>query len=86
MGSTIINSAIRLGTQAFDETDPVQLWTSDSLDTVKVVIRAVYRQVLGNAHVMESERAAVADAESQLQNHTISVREFIRQIAKSELY
>ena len=86
MVSTIINSAIRLGTQAFDETDPVQLWPSDSLDTVKVVIRAVYRQVLGNAHVMESERAAVADAESQLQNHTISVREFIRQIAKSDLY
>ncbi|MEM8615125.1 MAG: phycobilisome rod-core linker polypeptide [Cyanobacteria bacterium P01_H01_bin.105] len=90
MVSTFINSvdnaAIRLGTQAFDETDPVQLWPSDSVETVNVVIRAVYRQVLGNAHVMESERAAVADAESQLRNHTISVRDFIRQIAKSELY
>ncbi|WP_323366353.1 phycobilisome rod-core linker polypeptide [Leptothoe sp. PORK10 BA2] len=81
-----MNSSIRLGTQAFDEADPVQLWPSDSLEAVEIVIRAVYRQVLGNAHVMESERAAVADAESQLQNHAITVREFIRQIAKSELY
>ncbi|MBE9066349.1 phycobilisome rod-core linker polypeptide [Leptolyngbya cf. ectocarpi LEGE 11479] len=82
----VASSAIRLGTQAFDETDPVQLWPSDSLGTVEIVIRAVYKQVLGNAHVMESERAAVAEAESQLQNRTITVRDFIRQIAKSELY
>ncbi len=83
---SVVDSSIRLGTQVFDETDPVQLWPSDSLEAVDVVIRAVYRQVLGNAHVMESERMAVADAESQLQNRTISVREFIRHIAKSELY
>ncbi|MFG6103718.1 phycobilisome rod-core linker polypeptide [Leptothoe sp. EHU-05/26/07-4] len=82
----VVNSAISLGTQAFDETDPVQLWPNDSLETVEVVIRAVYRQVLGNTHVMESERATVADAESQLRSHAITVREFIRQIAKSELY
>ncbi|MEO0867715.1 MAG: phycobilisome rod-core linker polypeptide [Cyanobacteria bacterium J06642_11] len=82
----VINSAIRLGTQAFDETDPVQLWPSDSSDAVNVVIRAVYKQVLGNAHVMESERASLADAESQLHNHTITVRDFIRHVAKSELY
>lgn len=82
----VANSAIRLGTQAFDETDPVQLWPDDSAETVETVIRAVYKQVLGNAHVMESERAAVAEAESQLQNRTITVRDFVRQIAKSELY
>ncbi|MEO0394647.1 MAG: phycobilisome rod-core linker polypeptide [Cyanobacteria bacterium P01_A01_bin.137] len=81
-----MNSAIRLGTQAFDETDPVQLWPSDSLETVDMVIRSIYRQVLGNAHVMESERAAVAEAESLLRNRTITVREFIRRLAKSELY
>ena len=84
--NSVVNSAIRLGTEAFDETDPVQLWPSDSSESVDVVIRAVYRQVLGNAHVMESERAAVAEAESLLRNHTITVREFIRRIAKSELY
>ena len=90
MVSTFINpvvgSASRLGTQAFDETAPVQLWPSDSLEAVETVIRAVYKQILGNAHVMESERSAVTEAESQLQNHGITVREFIRQVAKSELY
>ena len=81
-----VKSAIQLGTQAFDETAPVELWANDSAEAVDIVIRAVYRQVLGNAHVMESERAAVTDAESLLHNHQISVRGFIRAIAKSELY
>ncbi len=80
----VANSAIRLGTQAFDKTDPVELWPNDSLDTVEIVIRAVYKQVLGNAHVMESERLVVP--ESQLKNGELSVREFVRQVAKSELY
>ena len=48
------------------------------------VIRAVYRQVLGNPHVMESER--LVTAESQLCNGTLSVREFVRTVAKSDFY
>lgn len=48
------------------------------------VIRAVYRQVLGNPHVMESER--LVKAESQLCNGTLSVREFVRAVAKSDFY
>jgi len=48
------------------------------------VIRAVYRQVLGNPHVMESER--LVNAESQLCNGTLSVREFVRTVAKSDFY
>ncbi|MEM6253071.1 MAG: phycobilisome rod-core linker polypeptide [Cyanobacteria bacterium P01_D01_bin.156] len=84
--SPATNTAISLGTQCFDETEPVQLWLNDSLETINVVIRAIYKQVFGNSHVMESERTALTDAESQLRNHTITVREFIRQIAKSELY
>jgi phycocyanin-associated rod linker protein len=51
---------------------------------VEVLIRTVYRQVLGNAYVMESERLVVP--ESQLKRGDISVREFVRQVAKSELY
>jgi phycoerythrin-associated linker protein len=39
---------------------------------------------MGNAHVMESERLSVP--ESQLKRGEISVREFVRQVAKSELY
>ena len=51
---------------------------------MQTVIRAVYRQVLGNPHLMESER--LVSAESQLCNGNISVREFVRAVAKSELY
>jgi phycocyanin-associated rod linker protein len=66
--------------------DPVVLSADASRDEadVEVVIRAVYRQVLGNAYVMESERLTVP--ESQLKQGEISVREFVRQVAKSEFY
>ncbi|WP_448273147.1 phycobilisome rod-core linker polypeptide [Nostoc sp. DSM 114160] len=47
-------------------------------------MRSVYKQVLGNAYVMESERLSVA--ESQLKRGEISVRGFVRQVGKSELY
>jgi len=43
---------------------PVELRPSRSPDEVAAVIRAVYKQVLGNPHVMESER--LTTAESQL--------------------
>ncbi|MBW4621744.1 MAG: phycobilisome rod-core linker polypeptide [Cyanosarcina radialis HA8281-LM2] len=68
----------------FKETEPVELRPGFSEAEVDVVIRAAYRQVLGNAHVMESERLVVA--ESQLKRREIGVREFIRKIAQSELY
>jgi phycoerythrin-associated linker protein len=48
------------------------------------LINAIYRQILGNAYVMESERLVVP--ESRLTAREISVREFVRQVAKSELY
>ncbi|MEH1842517.1 MAG: phycobilisome rod-core linker polypeptide [Nostoc sp.] len=70
--------------QAFPQTEPIELWTNASVDDIEIVIRAVYRQVLGNAYVMESERLIVP--ESQLKQGIIDVREFVRQVAKSELY
>jgi phycoerythrin-associated linker protein len=70
--------------QPFKETAPVELCPGFSAEDAEVVIRAVYRQVLGNAHVMESERLTVA--ESQLKHGDLSVREFVRRLAKSELY
>ncbi|MDX2100665.1 MAG: phycobilisome linker polypeptide [Leptolyngbyaceae cyanobacterium bins.59] len=76
-------SAGRLGVSAFDTTR-VELrpdWTEDDVQTV---IRAVYRQVLGNDYVMQSER--LVNAESQLRQGNITVREFVRAVAKSELY
>ena len=70
--------------QPFKETGPVELCPNFSDSDADIVIRAVYRQVLGNAHVMESERLIVL--ESKLKSGEISVREFVRQVAKSELY
>lgn len=80
----ITTAASRLGTTAFSNATPVELrpdWTSED---AKGVIRAVYRQVLGNDYIMESER--LKSAESLLTNGTTSVREFVRAVAKSELY
>lgn len=70
--------------QAFSETEIIELWPGSSVDDIEIVIRAVYRQVLGNAYVMESERLIAP--ESQLKQGIISVREFVRQVAKSDLY
>ncbi|MDZ8135314.1 MAG: phycobilisome rod-core linker polypeptide [Nostoc sp. DedQUE04] len=70
--------------QAFPQIEPIELWTTASVDDIEIVIRAVYRQVLGNAYIMESERLVVP--ESQLKQGIIDVREFVRQVAKSELY
>lgn len=55
-----------------------------SNDNIQNVIRAVYRQVLGNPHVMDSER--LISAESLLTNGTLTVRNFIREVAKSDFY
>ncbi len=63
---------------------PWELSPNSSSDDKTAVIRAVYNQVLGNPYVMESER--LTTAESQLCNGTISVREFVRAVAKSNFY
>jgi phycoerythrin-associated linker protein len=62
----------------------LELRADRSVSDVQVIIRGVYKQVLGNPHVMESER--LTSAESQLANGTISVREFVRAVGKSEFY
>ena len=51
---------------------------------LQVVIRAVYRQILGNAHVLSGE--SLETAESQLRNGQVTVKGFIRQVAQSDLY
>ncbi|MGD1948399.1 MAG: phycobilisome rod-core linker polypeptide [Leptolyngbyaceae cyanobacterium] len=80
----VINSVVRLDTQTLREIGPIQRWPNDSSEAIDIVIRAIYKQVLGNAHIMESER--LTTLESQLKQGNISVREFVRQVAKSELY
>ena len=76
--------ASRLGVSLFDETPPLERVKGQSQEDSETIIRAVYRQVLGNAYVMESERLTVA--ESQFKSGDLSVREFVRAVAKSDLY
>ncbi|MEL6901445.1 MAG: phycobilisome linker polypeptide [Cyanobacteria bacterium J06606_4] len=76
--------ASRLGVSLFEETPPVEWVPGLSSDDLETIISAVYRQVLGNAYVMESERLSVA--ESQFKRGEYTVREFVRAVAKSDLY
>jgi phycoerythrin-associated linker protein len=62
----------------------VELTADRTADNVQTAIRAVYKQVLGNPHVMDSER--LTTAESQLADRAFSVREFVRAVGKSEFY
>ena len=66
------------------EAESVELRPNATEDDLQAVIRAVYRQVLGNAHVMDNQR--LTSAESQLRNGDITVREFVRAVAQSDLY
>ena len=73
-----------LGLSAFDASSTIELrpdWTESELQTV---FRAVYRQVLGNDYIMKSER--LTSAESLLRQGSTNVREFVRAVAKSDLY
>ena len=62
----------------------VELRPNTTEDDLQIVIRAVYRQILGNQHIMESQR--LTSAESLLRNGDITVRGFVRAVAQSELY
>ena len=75
-----------LGVERFSEESeaPIELIPSDDDARKEEIIRAVYKQVLGNAYVMDSERQVVA--ESQFKLGEISIRELVRRIAKSDLY
>lgn len=77
-------SAGRLGLSAFDDSRVELRPNNQSEEDLRAVIRAAYRHVLGNDYVMESER--LVGAESQLRQGNIPVREFVRAIAKSDLY
>ena len=80
----ITTAASRLGTSAFNETPPLELRPNATLQNVETVILAVYQQVLGNPHLLSSDRLTIA--ESLLRDGKITVQEFVRQVAKSDLY
>jgi phycocyanin-associated rod linker protein len=78
-----LQQAGRLGLDAFDGSC-VELrpdWTETDL---QAIFNAAYRQVLGNEYVMKAER--LTSAESLLRQGNITVRDFVRAIALSELY
>jgi phycocyanin-associated rod linker protein len=78
-----LQAAGRLGLDAFDGTK-VELrpdWTESDL---QAIFRATYRQVLGNEYVMKAER--LTSAESLLRQGNLTVRDFVRAVALSELY
>lgn len=81
---TSLTAAQRLGFEPFAASNPVELRPNWAGEDAEVVIRAAYRQVLGNDHLMESER--LTSAESLLRNGAISVKDFVRALALSELY
>ena len=74
----------RLGIRAFEETKPVELRPNYTEADVQTVIVAAYRQVMGNEHLMSRER--LTSAESLLRQGQITVRDFVRAIALSEVY
>eukprot|EP00179_Madagascaria_erythrocladioides_P002474 CAMPEP_0198324504 /NCGR_PEP_ID=MMETSP1450-20131203/12498_1 /TAXON_ID=753684 ORGANISM="Madagascaria erythrocladiodes, Strain CCMP3234" /NCGR_SAMPLE_ID=MMETSP1450 /ASSEMBLY_ACC=CAM_ASM_001115 /LENGTH=443 /DNA_ID=CAMNT_0044028307 /DNA_START=47 /DNA_END=1381 /DNA_ORIENTATION=- len=51
-----------------------------------VAVAAAYRQVFGNAYIMEEERAEVAYEESQFRIGRLSTRDFVRALAKTGAY
>lgn len=80
----ITTAASSLGTSAFSDFTPVELRPKATLGDIEAVIFAVYQQVLGNPHLLTSERLVIA--ESLLRDRKITVQEFVRQVAKSDLY
>lgn len=78
-----LQAAGRLGLDAFDGTK-VELrpdWTESDL---QAIFRATYKQALGNEYIMKAER--LTSAESLLRQGNITVRDFVRAVALSELY
>lgn len=81
---TSLTAAERLGIVPFSETSPLELRPQATDDEIEVIIRGIYRQVLGNEHLMARER--LTSAESLLRGREISVQDFVRTLALSELY
>jgi phycocyanin-associated rod linker protein len=80
----ISSAASQLGVEPFVGTVPTELRANWTEGDVQAVIHAAYRQVFGNDHLMQNER--FTSAESLLRQGNITVREFVRSLAQSELY
>ena len=81
MGNLALSAS--LGLDAF-EMPPLELRPEATEADLQEVIAAVYRQVLGNVFVMDDQR--LASAEALLRNGDLTVKEFVRAVAQSDLY
>lgn len=77
-------AARQLGIEPCISAAPAELRFNSTEGDKQAVILAAYRQVFGNDHVMQSEQ--LTSAESLLRQGNISVRDFVRTLAMSELY
>ena len=73
-----------LGIERFANGQNKEHWRHASDSDKRAIIRAVYQQVLGGQYLMASER--LEGAESLFLNGYLSVREFVRTLAKSAQY
>ena len=80
---TLVNAAY-LGIERYSLNRNRENWSNATENDKEVLIRAVYRQVLGNQYVLSSER--LQGPESLFKRGYLSVRELVRQVAKSALY
>jgi hypothetical protein len=80
---TLVNAPY-LGIERFANDRNKENWSNASDQDKSTIIRTVYQQVLGRQYIMDSER--LTGAESLFRNGYLSVREFVRAVAKSGLY
>lgn len=80
---TLKSAAYGFGATSLLESAP-SYKLGDDETSLNLAINACYRHVFGNIRPMESER--LTSAESLLRNGTITVREFVRCLAKSDFY
>ena len=73
-----------LGIERFANGQHKEHWRHASDSDKRTIIRAVYQQVLGGQYLMASER--LGGAESLFLNGYLTVREFVRTVAKSAQY
>ncbi len=81
-----ISVADRLGVSAVADQTPLEARSLLSEAQVQEITRAVYRQILGNDHLFTADIAELQSLESLLRRGSLTVREFVRAVAKSEAY
>jgi phycoerythrin-associated linker protein len=80
---TLANAAY-LGIERFASDRNRENWSNGSERDKATLIRAAYQQVFGYQYILDSDR--LAGPESLFRRGYLSVREFVRQLAKSGLY